>query len=65
MYKRFELYLVLNNVEVGTVIISPSKYQCGEVLIMEGICVDSESNIMEKSQSVGRVRLIWESATPV
>lgn len=65
LYKGFELYFVLNNIDVGTVIISPSEYQCGEVLSMDGISVDSEFNIPQGNQSVGKVRFAWESVNPV
>lgn len=58
--KNYELYLVINNVAVGTFIISPVEYQCGEIIEMKGIYIEPGSNTEDTNKSVGQVMLYLE-----
>jgi len=64
-YKSYELYLVLNNSGGGTFIISPSGYQCGEVVEMKGVYIESGSSITDINQVAGQVRFFWIGDSPI
>lgn len=62
LYKNYELYLVINNSGGGTFVISPSEYQCGEVVEMRGVYVQPG---LDTNQVVGQVKLFWIGDSPV
>jgi hypothetical protein len=59
----YDLYIVQDRPDNGTIVVSPSKYDCGEVVEFRGIFIEPGFSPGNNNQapSVGQIKVYWKS----
>lgn len=65
--KNYDLYIVQDRPDNGTIIVSPSKYECGEVIEFRGIYVEAGFSPGNNNQepAVGQLKVYWKADLPI
>lgn len=61
--KNYDLYIVQDRPDNGSIIVSPSKYECGEAIEFRGIFTEAGFNPGNPVQapSVGQLKVYWKN----